>query len=126
MIGAEIAGVAGSSILSLRSFPLCDSVTFLDATITTDEGLMALQFPLVRRTHNGQSTTSGVTYTPRSKYGWGVGEARKTKLRHWMAALDHREPAGILWVFGYGKGDWQSDSRPEPFVLCSHQTGLPP
>ena len=99
-----------SALLSLRSYSYSDSLTFLDTTVSTDEGLLSFQFPLVRLAQGEKPRTDWMTYT-RGKIRWEADDAGKTRLRDWMATLDPASSGGILWGFGYWKGGWQSNSR---------------
>lgn len=102
-----------------RSYRFSDSLTFLDATICTDEGLLSLQIPLVLRSPIHQPSTQWITYV-RGKNMWDApGCGGKATLRYWMSILDQTRCEGAMWGgFGYWKGDWQSSSRPGPFVVA--------
>ncbi len=93
-------------------------MTFLDATICTDEGLLSLQFPLVRRAPSEQPSTGWMTYQ-RGENMWEASDGGgKATLRNWMSMLDQtRCEGGMVGGFGYWKGGWQSDSRPGPFLV---------
>ena len=95
-----------------------DSLTFLDATLCTDEGLLSLQIPLVRRAPSEQPSTQWMTYK-RGKNMWDASDGGgKATLRNWMSMLDQvRCEGGMVGGFGYWKGAWQSKSRPGPFLV---------
>jgi hypothetical protein len=113
------AAISVCSVLATwRSYAYSDSLTVADATVSTDEGLLSLQIPLVRRAPGGQMVTQWITYK-RGKDMWETGDGGgKTRLRYWMTILDTaRCEGGMLGGFGYWKGAWQSSSRPGPFIV---------
>jgi len=102
-------------LTSLRSYSRSDSLILLDTKITTDEGLLTLQLPLSRLAVGEQPKTSFLTYE-RTPMLWRAGMRGKMPLRTWMGSLGSEANAGMIGGFGYWKGDWQSDSRPGPFI----------
>ena len=107
-----------SVLATWRSYAYSDSLTFVDATVCTDEGLLSLQIPLVRRAPDGQMVTRWITYK-RGKGMWEMGDGGgKARLRYWMTILDTTGcEGGMVGGFGYWKGAWQSSSRPGPFIV---------
>ena len=113
------AAILACSVLATsRSYMRSDSLTFLDDTICTDEGLLSLQIPLVRRAPSEQSTTQWTIYS-RGKNIWDANDGDgKATLRNWMSMLDQVGcEGGMVGGFGYWKGAWQSNSRPGPFLV---------
>lgn len=110
--------LACSVLATTRSYMRSDSLTLLDATICTDEGLLSLQIPLVRRAPSEQSTTQWTIYS-RGKNIWDDNEGGgKATLRSWMSMADQVGcEGGMVGGFGYWKGAWQSNSRPGPFLV---------
>jgi hypothetical protein len=111
--------IAVCSVLATwRSYDYSDSLTFGDATVCTDEGLLSLQIPLVRRAQDEQMVTQWTTYT-RGKEMWETGDGGgKSRLRFWMSILEMaRCEGGMVGGFGYWSGAWQSSSRPGPFIV---------
>jgi hypothetical protein len=115
-LGAAV--VVCSLVVTLRSYHRSDSLTFLDATVCTDEGLLCWQIPLVRKASNEPSAPAQwITYT-RGKNMWETDGGGKATLRNWMSMLDQvRADGSMFWGFGYWKGAWQSNSRPGPFLV---------
>ena len=106
-----------STVLTVRSYSRSDSLTFADATICTDEGLISFQIPLVRLARTEQATTRWMSYARGDKM-WEAGNGGKATLRNWMSILDETGCDGGMFAgSGYWKGDWQSDSRPGPFIV---------
>jgi hypothetical protein len=108
-----------STLATLRSYRRSDSLTFLDVTMCTDDGLLSLQMPLVRLATNEQPSTQRVTYR-RGTNMWEAfdGEGGKSTLRNWMSMLDATGcKGGMVFGIGYWKGSWQSNSRPGPFIV---------
>jgi hypothetical protein len=108
-----------SALLTWRSYRRSDSLTFLDMTMCTDEGLLSLQVPLVRLATSEQPSTQWVTYR-RGTNIWEAfdGEGGKSLLRNWMSMLDATGcKGGMIFGIGYWKGSWQSNSRPGPFIV---------
>lgn len=113
-----VAIVVCSLLASWRTYRHSDSLTFLDATVCTDEGLLSLQIPLVRLAPAEEPSTRWITYK-RGTNMWETDDGGgKTTLRNWMSMLDTvRCEGGMVAGFGFWKGAWQSDSRPGPFIV---------
>ena len=111
--------IAVCSVLATgRSYTRSDSLTFIDATVCTDEGLLSLQIPLVRLALHEAPSTEWMTYK-RGKNTWESEDGGgKATLRNWMSMLDTaRCEGGMVAGFGYWKGGWQSSSRPGSFIV---------
>jgi hypothetical protein len=113
-----VGAILFSVLLTFRSYSYSDSFTLYDATVGTEEGLLSLQIPLVRRIPSEPSSTEWATYS-RGKSSWETdGNAAKATLRDWMSMLDTVRCEGAMFGgFGYWKGAWQSPSRPGPFIV---------
>ena len=107
-----------SALATWRSYARSDSLTFMDATVCLDEGLLSLQIPLVRVAPRQEPATMWVSYK-RGKMAWEApGGGGKAKLRNWMSMLGMVRCEGRMAAgFGYWKGAWQSNSRPGPFIV---------
>ena len=110
--------VATATLLfHLHSYWWSESITFCDVTLTVDEGLVSLNVPLVRIAANRQPVWDAMIYGRRVG-GWASsGGAGKTPLRYWMALEEMASVSAMFVDFGCWKGDWQSKSRPGPFVV---------
>ena len=113
-----VATIFCAYVVTNRSYQYSDSLTFLDATICTDEGLISLQIPLILRSKSHQPLAQWMTYA-RGPNSWDAPDGGgKATLRHWMSILDQtRCEGGMFSGIGYWKGSWQSDSRPGPFLV---------
>lgn len=107
-----------SALATWRSYTRSDSLTLIDATVCTDEGLLSLQIPLVRLAPREEPTTQWLTYK-RGNNMWETEDGGgKATLKNWMSMLDRvRCEGGTVAGFGYWKGAWQSSSRPGPFIV---------
>jgi hypothetical protein len=63
IVGALLVFFAGSTAITIRSYSFSDTLTFNDAMIATDEGLISLLVPLVRLAHDQDPSTGWVTYS---------------------------------------------------------------
>ncbi|WP_413432561.1 hypothetical protein [Crateriforma spongiae] len=93
-------------------------MTFLDATLCADEGLLSFQIPLVRLASSTEPTMEWISYK-RGVNAWQTDDGRmKTTLRNWMSMIDEVGcDGGMIADFGYWRGDWQSELRPGPFIV---------
>ncbi|AMV35405.1 hypothetical protein VN12_25165 [Pirellula sp. SH-Sr6A] len=107
-----------SVLATWRSYTHSDSLTWIDVTVCTDEGLLSLQIPLVRLAPSEKPSTQWTTYV-RGKNMWETGDGGgKATLKNWMSMLDRVGCEGATVAgFGYWKGAWQSSSRPGPFLV---------
>ncbi len=115
---AGVVAVVCAAAATLHSYYRSISLTFCDATLSTDEGAVTLQVPLVRLAANQKFSTDAVVYR-RGQIAWEAsGGAMKCTLDNWMAQRDQEWFRGWSMAdFGYWRGDWQNDGRPGPFVV---------
>ena len=113
IVGAVVA-VASAVLATWHSYHRSISLTFCDATLTTDEGALKLTIPLVKLAAKQKFDTS-VTVFRRSRTGWEASNGMmKVPLDIWMAS-NRKWPRGwSLADFGYYRYDWQSEARPGP------------
>jgi hypothetical protein len=117
MIGGVVA-ITCAAIATLHSYHRSISLTFCDATLSTDEGAVSLQIPLVKLAANQKFVTSAIVFR-RTQMGWEAsGGLMKCTLGNWMAQHDEQWFRGwSIADFGYWCGDWQNESRPGPFIV---------
>jgi hypothetical protein len=100
-----------------RSFRYSDSITLLDVTVCTDEGLLSINVPMVLRSPRHNTSNRWITYS-RGLMGWGApGGQRKHSLRDFISFREAAQASCEGWMFagfGYRMGPWQSASRPGP------------
>jgi hypothetical protein len=117
IIGGVIA-IACAIVVTWHSYHRSISVTFCDATLSTDEGAISLLIPLVKLAAN-QNFDTNVTVFRRGQIMWeGPNGLAKCTLDNWMAQYDQKWFRGwSLADFGYWLGGWQNDARPGPFIV---------
>lgn len=104
-------------LFHLHSYWWSESITLCDVTLTVDEGLVSLNVPLVRLAAKRQPVWD-ITLYKRGPIVWETdGVAARTPLRTWMAFKNEPSPRAMFADFGFWKGDWQTESRPGPFVV---------
>ena len=79
---------------------------------------LSVSLPLVRLAAKASPQSGFLTYD-RGPVFWNYdGVAGKTPLRSWMSRLNTVGCTGGMFLdFGFWTGDWQSNSRPGPFVV---------
>ena len=106
-----------AAVLTIRSYSYSDTLTFMDVTLTADEGLLSINVPLVPLAPDKDTAIGWITYK-RDSINWKAGLGGKSTLRNWMATLDSIGCEGTMFLdFGYWLGGWQSDSRPGAFIV---------
>ncbi|MFK8115306.1 MAG: hypothetical protein AB8B91_24110 [Rubripirellula sp.] len=103
---------------TIHSHSYSVQLTFCGASLSTDEGAIAFQLPLVRRAVNQPFITESIVYRRRDDTWWAPSGARKCPLAVWMTLSDKVWfEGGSIGKLGYWKGSWQDASRPGPFVV---------
>jgi len=113
-LAAAIIAVCTVAVHAL-SYSWSPMLALFDVEATFDEGLASLLVPFVRIPEKATPVSTFVVYE-RRRNGWSAGVAGKTPLRHWMNTFPGRHSA-MFAGFGYWVGDWQSKSRPGPFIV---------
>lgn len=111
---------AGTAAFHIHSYWWSEELTLCDVTLAVDEGLVSLNVPLVRLAAK-ESPRSRFLIFKRGPGGWeAAGDAKMPSRAIFVVpgliGVDGEN--GFLFAdFGYWKGDWQSASRPGPFVI---------
>ncbi len=112
--------VAATIVSTVLSYRYSDSITVLDSTVCTDQGLFSFQIPLCRL-----ASTAPTSHEAR-RFVWNEGmwksgtNGGKCALRVWMTAQEVKESVpnmAMVADFGYWVGGWQSEARPGPFIV---------
>jgi hypothetical protein len=109
--GVAAASTAGLTVLSYFYSP---SLTLSDMTVDIDEGLVAVNVPLVPIA-KGQSPRTELRLYRRAANAWQSGGGSRLPWR----TVPKIFPDSSVQVagFGYWLGGWQSDSRPGRFFV---------
>ena len=118
LVMGGVAAIACAAMATLYSYHRSISLTFCDATLSTDEGAVSVQIPLVKLAANQRFVTNATVFH-RTQMGWEASDGlMKCTLDKWMAQHDENWFRGwSIADFGYWRGDWQNESRPGPFVV---------
>jgi hypothetical protein len=102
-------------LFHIHSYSWSASATLSDVCAAADEGLVSLSVPLTRIAAK-ETPASDFKIYERGSNEWTTGATIKCPLRDWMNTVGGHHGA-MFADFGYWKGDWQSKSRPGPFVV---------
>lgn len=118
MLILVLAALAMTAIATIASRSWSISITFCDATLATDEGVVTVQIPLVKLAAD-QPLRNDIKVYHRGTNVWEhTSGARKSTHRNWMSLSDQDWfIGGSIAGFGYWRGDWQNDSRPGRFIV---------
>src|SRR5947208_16709555 len=88
LMSGAVAAICCAVIATLHSYHRSISLTFCDATLSTDEGAIELQIPLVKLAANQKFVTNATVFH-RTPTGWEASDGfMKCTLDNWMAQHD--------------------------------------